>query len=138
MVKDAERKLGVTLPNSYIGLCKIQNGGYIIHKAHPTTVPTNWAVDHVSVDNINGISDEGILSSNYYIEEWDLPKELVLLCGDGNTWIAMDYQSTKENHLIIYIDLEWTEETFILELAPNFDTFFKNLYTMKINWKDGG
>ncbi|RST61192.1 SMI1/KNR4 family protein [Siminovitchia terrae] len=128
MVTNAEKMLGVKLPNSYIELCKIQNGGYITYDAFPTSVPTGWADDHVGVDYINGIEEEGILSSNYYIEEWELPNDILLLCGDGHWWIAMDYRNTKEEPPIIYVDLEWGEDTFILELVPNFKTFLEGLY----------
>lgn len=128
MVTNAEKKLGVKLPNSYIELCKIQNGGYITYNAFPTSVPTGWADDHVSVEYINGIDDEGILSSSYYIEEWELPKDILLICGDGHSWIAMDYRHTKEEPPIIFVDLEWGEDIFILKLAPNFKTFLDGLY----------
>ena len=90
MVINAEKKLGVKLPSAYIELCRIQNGGYIIYDAFPTSVPTGWAEDHISVDHIRGIEEKGILSNDYYIEEWDLPKDIILLGGDGHTWTAMD------------------------------------------------
>lgn len=128
MVTDAEKNLGVKLPESYIELCKIQNGGYITYDAFPTAVPTSWAEDHVNVDYINGIDDEGILSSSYYIEEWELPKDILLVCGDGHSWIAMDYRHTNEEPPIIFVDVEWGEETFIVELAPNFKIFLEGLY----------
>lgn len=135
MVKNAEKKFGVKLPNTYIDLCKIQNGGYITNQDFPTTVPTSWAEDHVNVEYINGIEDgieeEGILSSSYYIEEWELPKDIILICGDGHTWIAMDYRHTNEEPPIIFIDLEWAEDIFILELAPNFKTFLEGLYNQE-------
>lgn len=128
MIKNAENKLGVKLPNSYIELCRIQNGGYITYDAFPTSVPTGWADDHISFDHIRGIEEDGILSNDYYIEEWELPKDILLICGDGHTWTAMDYRQTKEEPPIIYIDLEWGEEIFILELAPNFKTFLGGLF----------
>lgn len=128
MVVFAENKLGVKLPKSYIDLCKIQNGGYLIYNAYPTSVPTGWAEDHVSVNYINGIGEKGILSSAYYIEEWELPKDILLLCGDGHWWIALDYRHTKENPPILYIDLEWEEDIFILELAPDFETLINGLF----------
>ncbi|WP_339213885.1 SMI1/KNR4 family protein [Solibacillus sp. FSL W8-0372] len=128
MVKNAEKKLGVTLPDAYIELCKIQNGGYITYDAFPTSVPTGWAEDHISVDHIRGIEEEGILSNDYYIEEWDLPKDIILLGGDGHTWTAMDYRKTKENPPIIYIDLEWGDDIFILQLAPDFAAFVDGLF----------
>ena len=127
MVRNAEEKLGVKLPSSYIELCRIQNGGYITYDAFPTSVPTGWADDHINVDHIRGIEEEGILSNDYYIEEWELPKDIILLCGDGHTWTAMDYRQTKENPPIIYIDLEWGDDLFILELAPNFEAFLDGL-----------
>ena len=129
MVAHAEEKLGVKLPSAYIELCKIQNGGYITCNAFPTSVPTGWADDHIGVDHINGIDEEDILSSGYYIEEWELPKDIVLICGDGHTWTAMDYRQTKENPPIIYIDLEYGDDVFILELAPNFKAFVDGLFT---------
>ena len=128
MVKNAEKKLGVTLPDAYIELCKIQNGGYITYDAFPTSVPTGWAEDHIGIDHIRGIEEEGILSNDYYIEEWDLPKDIILLGGDGHTWTAMDYRKTKENPPIIYIDLEWGEDIFILQLAPDFEAFVDGLF----------
>ncbi|WP_035434360.1 SMI1/KNR4 family protein [Bacillus sp. UNC322MFChir4.1] len=131
MVVNTEKNLGVKLPKSYIELCKVQNGGYTIYDAFPTSVPTGWAEDHVSVHYINGIGKEGILTSDYYIEEWELPKDIVLLCGDGHWWIAMDYRNAKENPPVIYIDLEWGEDIFILELAHDFETFMNGLYVHK-------
>lgn len=128
MIINAEKKLGVKLPSSYIELCRIQNGGYITYDAFPTSVPTGWADDHISVDHIRGIEEDGILSNDYYIEEWELPKDILLICGDGHTWTAMDYRQTKEEPPIIYIDLEWGDDIFILELAPNFKTFLDGLF----------
>jgi hypothetical protein len=133
MVKEAEKKLGVKLPKSYIELCRIQNGGRLKYDAFPTSVPTGWADDHVNVDEIFGIGTNGILSSEYYIEEWELPKNIVLLCGDGHWWIALDYTNTKENPPVIYIDLEFGEEIFILELAPDFETFVNGLIIYEDN-----
>ncbi|OLO25396.1 SMI1/KNR4 family protein [Priestia megaterium] len=128
MVSDAEKKLGVKLQKSYIELCKIQNGGNLKYCDYPTSVPTNWANDHVNVPEIYGIGKEGILSSDYYIEEWDLPKDIVLLCGEGHWWIAFDYRNTKDTPPIIYMDIEWGEDTLIFELAPNFETFVNGLF----------
>ena len=128
MVQDAENKLGVKLPSVYIDLCKIQNGGYLTYDAFPTSFPTGWADDHINVDHIRGIEEEGILSNDYYIEEWELPKDIVLLCGDGHTWTAMDYRQIKENPPIIYIDLEFGEDIFIVEIAPDFKTFIDGLF----------
>ena len=128
MVQDAETELGVKLPGAYINLCKIQNGGYLTYDAFPTAVPTGWADDHINVDHIRGIEEDGILTNDYYIEEWELPKGIILLCGDGHTWTAMDYRRTKENPPIIYIDLEFGEDIFIVELAPDFKAFINGLF----------
>jgi hypothetical protein len=125
-VEEAEEKLKVKLPESYINLLKEQNGGYIIYDSFPSTVPTSWAEDHIDVDHIMGIGEEdGILKSNYLIEEWGLPENIVLFSGDGHSWVALDYRNTKEEPPVIYINVESEQ---IIELAPDFNTFLNGLY----------
>ncbi|WP_024424996.1 SMI1/KNR4 family protein [Bacillus safensis] len=126
-VAKAEKKLGVTLPDTYKKLILEQNGGYIIHNAFPTTHSNSWAEDHIQFNHLLGIAeDEGIMDSAYLIKEWELPEGLVLINGDGHTWVAMDYQKTKENPAIHYFDVEMEED---FKLADSFDEFIEGLYT---------
>ncbi|EDW22746.1 SMI1/KNR4 family protein [Bacillus pumilus] len=128
-IAKAEKKLGVILPDTYKKLILEQNGGYIVHNAFPTSHPNSWAEDHIQFNHLLGIAkDEGIMDSEYLIEEWELPKGLVLINGDGHTWVAMDYRKTKENPPIHYFDVE-TEEDF--KLADSFDEFIEGLYTVE-------
>ena len=125
VLEKAENILQVKLPKSYINLLKQQNGGNIIYNAFPTNVQTSLAEDHIHIDHILGVSEEdGILQSEYLIQEWGLPKGIVLFSGDGHSWIAFDYRKTKKEPPIIYIDLD-SEQT--IELAPNFNAFLNGL-----------
>ncbi|WP_068672131.1 SMI1/KNR4 family protein [Oceanobacillus sp. Castelsardo] len=125
IVAEAEKELSVKLPESYISLLKEQNGGYISYDSYPTNFPTSWADDHINVDYIRGIGgEESILESEYLIKEWGLPKKVVLISGDGHTWIAFDYRNTDENPPIILIDHDGEE---ITELAPDFESFLNGL-----------
>ncbi|MEC2426859.1 MULTISPECIES: SMI1/KNR4 family protein [Bacillus] len=126
-VAKAEKKLGVTLPDTYKKLILEQNGGYTIHNAFPTTHSNLWAEDHIQFNHLLGIAeDEGIMDSAYLIKEWELPEGLVLINGDGHTWVAMDYRKTKENPSIHYFDVEMEED---FKLADSFDEFIEGLYT---------
>ncbi|MCZ2739531.1 SMI1/KNR4 family protein [Bacillus safensis] len=128
-VAKAEKKLGVTLPVTYKKLIIQQNGGYIVHNAFPTTHSNSWAEDHIQFNHLLGIAeDEGIMDSAYLIKEWELPEGLVLINGDGHTWVAMDYRKTKENPAIHYFDVEMEED---FKLADSFDEFIEGLYTVE-------
>ncbi|WP_144525699.1 SMI1/KNR4 family protein [Bacillus pumilus] len=128
-IAEAEKKLGVTLPDTYKKLLLEQNGGYIVHNAFPTTHSNSWAEDHIQFTHLRGIAeDDGIMESEYLIEEWDLPKGLILINGDGHTWVAMDYRNTKENPPIHYFDVEMEED---FKLADSFDELIKGLYTVE-------
>ncbi|MFL0451381.1 SMI1/KNR4 family protein [Bacillus altitudinis] len=128
-IAKAEKKLGVTFPNTYKKLILEQNGGYTIHNAFPTTHSNSWAEDHIQFNHLLGIAeDEGIMDSGYLIKEWELPEGLVLINGDGHTWVAMDYRKTKENPTIHYFDVEMEED---FKLADSFDEFIEGLYTAK-------
>lgn len=126
-IAKVEKKLGVTLPDTYKKLILEQNGGYTIHNAFPTTHSNSWAEDHIQFNHLLGIAeDEGIMDSAYLIKEWELPEGLVLINGDGHTWVAMDYRKTKENPAIHYFDVEMEED---FKLADSFDEFIEELYT---------
>ncbi|MFB7034040.1 SMI1/KNR4 family protein [Bacillus altitudinis] len=126
-IAKAEKKLGVTLPDTYKKLILEQNGGYTIHNAFPTTHSNSWAEDHIQFNHLMGIAaGEGIMDSAYLIKEWELPEGLVLINGDGHTWVAMDYRKTKENPAIHYFDVEMEED---FKLADSFDEFIEELYT---------
>lgn len=87
--------------------------------------------DKSSLERAERKGKEGILSSDYYIEEWGLPKDIVLLCGEGRWWIALDYRNTKDNPPMIYMDLEWGSDTLIFELASDFETLVNGLFIYK-------
>lgn len=127
VVKKAEDILKIKLPNSYINILKQQNGGCIKFNAHPSDVPTSWADDHVNVDHLFGIGlgkEKGILESEYLIQEWGLPKNVLLISGDGHSWIALDYRNSKAEPPVIFIDVEQNQE---IRLAKNFEEFINGL-----------
>ncbi|MDA2447975.1 SMI1/KNR4 family protein [Bacillus cereus] len=130
LIKKAEEVLNVKLPESYINLLKEQNGGTLRLDVHPTSKPNSWADDHVNVSGLYSISfdenESSILESHYLIREWEMPENIILLSGDGHTWIALDYRNVAENPPVIFIDNEFEE---IIELAPNFESFLQNLTT---------
>lgn len=133
-IAKAEKKLGVILPDTYKKLILEQNGGYTIHNAFPTDQPNGWAEDHVQFDHLRGIAKgEGIMDSDYLIEEWELPEGLVLICGDGHTWIALDYRETKEHPAIQYFDLEYETD---FKLADSFDELIAGHYTVEDSVED--
>jgi hypothetical protein len=141
LVSAAERILDVKLPDSYVELMRECNGGYLTHSVFPTNQPTSWAADHVSVTSILGIApptgDEeseppgygnGVLSTPYMTREWGLPEGLVLLDGDGHTWVALDYRGAGVDGepSVVWIDVELDEE---LDLAPTFSDLVSGLLT---------
>lgn len=78
-------------------------------------------------DHLRGIAkDDGIMNSSQLSDELELPEGLVIISGEENTWIAMDYRQTKEHPLIHYFDLEMGVD---FKLADTFDDFIEQLYT---------
>ncbi|RLL48450.1 SMI1/KNR4 family protein [Oceanobacillus piezotolerans] len=120
----AEKKLGVKLPQLYKELVKEQNGGYIKRTAFPIEFSTSSVEDFIYIESIYGIGEEGILDSLYLINEWGLPEDIVLLGGDGHTWIAMDYRGGASEPSIVYIEVE---EKVDIQIASNFSKFIEGL-----------
>ncbi len=95
-IAHAEQLLGVKLPSGYLWLLQAQNGGQTAadFRAHPSPIPTSWSDDHVPFEECFGIGSGygSIMESPELSREWGQPAELVLLCGDGHWWIALDYR----------------------------------------------
>lgn len=125
-LEEAEKELGHKLPETYRKLLLEQNGGSIRFNAlrlRKRPIDGNFFVEF---DHLRGVGEwPGILDTAYMTEEWNLPKGLVLLNGDGHTWFALDYRNNRFEPAVSYID---TEGDLDFVLADNFDEFIKDLY----------
>ncbi|MCA9173450.1 MAG: SMI1/KNR4 family protein [Planctomycetales bacterium] len=133
MVADAEKELGIRFPASYVEALRLKNGGAILGnlvRLPKQDIPQHLRpyVDHghISVRGINGIgaSHTSVLTTPYLIEEWGLPKNLVLLDGDGHWWIAFDYREPTSNPPIVFVE---SDSGDTLRIADDFATFFDSL-----------
>lgn len=130
MLATAEEQLGVKLPAEYVHLLRTQNGGYTQGFAFPMAVPTAWATDHVSLDELFGVvtdpsisTAQNILETAYMTEEWGLPPRQVLLAGDGHWWITLDYRDgPKPAVRWLYVD-----QGEDIPIAPTFAAFLEGL-----------
>jgi hypothetical protein len=124
-LRAAEAELGVTLPEAYVELLRVRNGGSVADAftRFPMSVPTSWAPDHVSLEHMRGIGEGGIVESLWLNETWENPSELVLLDGDGHWWIALDYRAGSEPAVTWY-DNEIGED---IRLADDFRSFVERL-----------
>ena len=55
MIRSVEEELGYKLPESYIVLMQVQNGGFSQKSAFPTSTPTSWADDHIAIEGFLSI-----------------------------------------------------------------------------------
>lgn len=125
-IEKAELLFNNKLPEAYLAILRIQNGGEIRYNASPTKESDGWQEAFISIDHIMGIGKEpSILNTPYFLTEWGMPKDVVLLSGDGQTWIALDYRDAKDSPSVIYIDNELEKE---LKLADSFQEFINGLY----------
>jgi hypothetical protein len=118
MVAKAEKLLGVTLPESYVSLLRIQNGGYLRRDGKLGVIDECWPDCNAGI-GIYGIDPDGIgysiLCTPYMTQEWGLPKRLVLLWGDGHWWVALDYRVRADDPPVMYLDEEMAQDVLVAE-----------------------
>lgn len=101
--------------------------------------PRTWSwrqntnsTDHIPFDELFGIGPAEqfaaltLLQTPYLVREWDLPTPVVLLSGDGHTWVALDYRTRgrQREPSVVWIDNERGHE---VQLAPSFRAFVELL-----------
>lgn len=65
-----------------------------------------------------------IFESADLVDEWGLSKKLVLIDGDGHTWLALDYRDSDLEPKVIVIE---SDESNYLVVANNFNDFVQSL-----------
>ena len=126
-LRKAEKELGYQLPKTFRKLLLEQNGGSVRFNAY--RLKDGFTIDDesfIECSYIQGVGeDPGILDSPEIIEEWGMPKELILLNGDGHIWIALDYRNNKDEPSVVYIENDSKE---YITIADSFDDFIGRLY----------
>lgn len=136
MIHSVEEELGYKLPESYIALMRVQNGGFSKKNAFPTMVPTSWAEDHIAIEGFLSIGRDkmyslcGTLGSRFMIEEWGYPDIGVAICdcpSAGHDMVFLDYRecSPQGEPKVVHIDQE--DEYHITPLADTFEEFIRGL-----------
>lgn len=133
LIDATEAGLGVTLPRELLVLLRRQNGGAVARAyCRCPSAPNFYAEDHVPFDFMHGIGPPNtfdgptLLDTHYYVREWGLPTNIVLLDGEGHYWVALDYRvvGPSGEPSVTWIDNEMEHE---LPLAPNFRAFVEML-----------
>lgn len=127
----AEAKLGVRLPRAYVAALRVQNGGYLRLRLHPS--------GRAPVDTIAGIGPRypSLLGRSWEALKEEMEDEgittperiddLIPFSGDGHYYYCFDYRAAgrKREPRVTYIDTE----TFDVDevVAPDFATFLSQL-----------
>ncbi len=141
MIEFVEKELGYKLPDSYIELMRLQNGGIPFNCCYPTKEENSWAEDHIAIKGIMGIGHEkpyslcGEFGSKFWIGHWGYPDSGIYICdcpSGGHDMVMLDYTKCgKEGEPeVVHVGQEDDyKKTF---LAVNFETFIKGLVDVEV------
>lgn len=136
LVESIEEELGFRLPDSYIALSRLRNGGRFLRGAHTTSEPTGWADDHIAVTALRAIGRTrpssliGELGSTFMRDEWGYPAWGVGIADTptaGHEQVMLDYRACGPDGepRVVYVDQE--RDFAVTEIAPDFATFLRGL-----------
>jgi hypothetical protein len=118
IIEEAEEKLRVKLPNAYLDLMRIQNGGMV-----------RCCLPESCHERIGGIGPRwpSILTSEVS-EEWgevsyDI-NGLISFDGDGHWHLCLDYREGRTDPCVTYVDIECDSQH---KVADSFEAFLKLL-----------
>ncbi|MBC1604417.1 SMI1/KNR4 family protein [Listeria rocourtiae] len=131
-VELAEATFGVKLPKNYIKMLKKQNGGYLKTDAVRVEFTNDDGDGYILLDSLYGIKpDEGVMETEYYKKEWGITKgNIVIIAGNGHSFVALDYEGTTTTPKVIFIDTESSQIEFI---SHTFEEFIDAMYLLDID-----
>ena len=121
LLRRFEEEYQVTLPDSYKQFVSDDSRVQQHYEAPiegpvPTTLAYFIENNTVSIGGFyspDPLRPMSLFSSGYLCEEWQLPKGLVLISGDGHTWIALDYRSTQTDPPVVFVESDSCEHVLI-------------------------
>lgn len=141
LIQSVEEELGYKLPESYIELIKMHNGGRPHDFCLPTQENIGWAEDHIAITGIFGIGREkkyslcGSFGSQFWVDHWEYPNIGIYICSTptgGHDMVALDYRKCGKNGEpeVVFVSQEHDYE--IHTIAKNFETFIRSLVNEKV------
>lgn len=136
LIAQVEAELGYRLPDAYVELARLRNGGCVERCCYPMTEPTGWAEDHIAITGIYAIGHTatyslcGELGSAFMSDEWGYPDIGISIANTpsaGHEMIMLDYRQCgpQGEPRVVHVDQE--ADYRITEVAPDFATFIRGL-----------
>lgn len=131
LVRSVEKKIGKSLPESYVLMLHEQNGGYIARNTHPRVNGEVDAVWGIGVSPRPSIGEHSWAEIRRYMarESLEHPQGLELMlpfCGSGHYYVCLDYRSIAGGEpAVTFVDVELFEPAAIV--SPNFERFVLEL-----------
>ncbi len=139
MVAEAEKKLGYKLPQAYIELMKIQNGGKLRRNVwkhedvDKTTVYEVVTEAFYSIGSEKDLSLFGEFSNEFWYNEWEYPRNVGVIIAEtisgGHDMIYLDYRECgKDGEPRVSVCFQESDYEIVV-LANSFEEFISKLIT---------
>ncbi|MGE9762651.1 SMI1/KNR4 family protein [Pseudomonas sp. PDM20] len=136
LIAQIEAECGYRLPDAYVELARLRNGGAVERCCYPMDEPTGWAEDHIAITGLYAIGRTatyslcGDLGSAFMRAEWGYPDIGIGIANTpsaGHEMIMLDYRQCgpQGEPRVVHVDQE--ADFAITEVAPDFATFIRGL-----------
>lgn len=136
LIVQIEAEFGYRLPDAYVELMRLRNGGCVERCCYPMEEPTCWAEDHIAITGFYAIGRTatyslcGDLGAAFMRDEWGYPDIGIGIANTpsaGHEMIMLDYRACgpQGEPRVVHVDQE--ADYAITEVAPDFATFVRGL-----------
>ncbi|MFF1785127.1 SMI1/KNR4 family protein [Kitasatospora sp. NPDC058243] len=137
LVASLEEELsGYRLPDSYVALMTVHNGGTPARTCFPMPEATSWADDYIEITGIRGVgrtrprSLGGEFGSRFWIDRWEYPDIGVYFADTpsaGHDMLALDYRACGRHGEPTVVHVSQEADFAITLVAENFEAFVTGL-----------
>jgi hypothetical protein len=134
IVHRVEQEIGYRLPEAYIELAKLHNGGYVTRGAHAIPSETGRERRYLLIDRIASIGYAkrdslcGHMGSRFWQDTWGYPDIGVYFgVADGHEIVCLDYRvcGPQGEPTVVLVEQEYDYR--VTEVAPSFQAFIMGL-----------